>query len=433
MAPKRGSKSEETPTPPQEHFWDDSASMDEHRQKVSEHIARLQQRQIELVQQTTSELEELRQHLDTGKALEEQLQRARQPLLSEITALRTKLSEAETERSALLVELTRVQTDYQAHYAQMQGALASLKNIIRSQAHAFDQQVRVFSLDATQTLESMLHSVDAAVVPLPDRPKFSTAPTAAPQAELRAHTMDDLLREFPLPQASESRPSPALAHTVHATPKVKRARKPIRIPVKKIAVRTIAAGIIVGIGWNGLQFVQKYNAGDVAGATTIAKSESVASLVGDNPAEKYKESYTIIPFDQTEWETLTDSEFGFSIRYPKNTSNRVKTIGGNNVWFLRFDSFLMKITREETQDTLEQWWEKSRGFYELDSTVTRGTFKGRPAWVVTPKIQDRNSGTSYIFAVKSGVMQVWVKDEDPETDDGKRVARMLESFTISNQ
>jgi hypothetical protein len=432
MPPKRAqNKSHEESTPAPEQFWDETSSVEEHRQKVSDHIARLQQRQMELVQQTTHELEELKHQLDTGNALEEHVSRARQPLLTEIATLRSTLAKLESEKVGLESELTKVQADYQSHYAQMQGALASLKNIIRSQARAFDQQVRVFSLDATQTLEGMLNSVESAAVPLPDTTK--SAPITRTDATSIAHSMEELLREFPIPEVP-TRPAPALAHAVQPEPKAKKASKPRRWSVKKMAVRTVAAALVVSVGWGGVKMVQGLSGeGEVAGAATTTSSQSTATAVGDNPTEKYKESYAIVPFDQTEWETQTDSEFGFSVRYPKNTSNRVKTIGGSNVWFLRFDSYLMKITREETRDTLEQWWEKSRAFYELDSTVEKGVFKNRPAWIITPTIPAKHSGTTYIFATKTGVMQVWVKDEDPETDDGKRITRMVESLTILNQ
>jgi hypothetical protein len=400
----------------------------EHRLRVSEQLARLQQRQTELVEQTTRELEELRIQLEDGREVEEQVNRARQPLLTEIATLRTAIAQLENERAELSGELNRTQAEYQTHYTQMQGALNSLRNVVRSQARAFDQQVRVFSLDATQTIESMLGNLDAASVPIPER--RAAAPVSLERELL---PIEPAVAEAPFSDTPTwlEEPSVPIAATPQKPEKVRRERTPRSyVGLTRWAVRGFAMAAVGGIAFVGIQQLQgRADTGTVAGVTSAAPSPTVTT---ENPAEKYKESFALLPFDQTTWETYTDQDLGFSVRYPTNTSNKVRTIGGSNAWFLRFNGYLMKLTAETTQDTLDAWWEKSQGFYSDGATVKKGVFRGRPAWIVDPAEESITSGTTYIVGTKTGVLHVWVKDEDPKTDDGQRLTKMVDSLTFTN-
>lgn len=399
------------------------------RDRLNEQIARLQQRQMELVQETAAELESLKQQLSESQDMEEQVRRASQPLLLEIASLRSQVAALQQEKEAADTALSQAQDAYQQHYAHMHTALAALKNVIRGQARSFDQQVRSFSRDASETIEHMLGSVEAATIPPPELPAARPASQEVAPKPTPLVSMESVLAEF-----EQSFPEPAASQKAAVAPK----EKPTRSfkGIKKFMLRTAVLGVLAVSGWGSLTLIRQRNlaGGEVAGASTTAEptSNPGTGVAAENPAEKYKESYAILPFEQTEWQTYTDPDLGFSVRYPTNTTNLVKTIGGNNVWFLRFDSYLLKVSREDTTDTLEEWWNKSQGFYQDGNTVTTGTFRGRPARIVKPTELAKNSGTTYIFATKTGVMQVWVKDEDSLTDDGQRVARMVESFTVSN-
>jgi len=364
------------------------------RQQISDHIARLQQRQQELVQETTAELELLRHKLNESESSEEHVNRARQPLLAEIEALRKALVLAEDEKQHLGTEVNRLQSEYHTHYSQMQNALVALQNSMRHQAPTFTEKVK------EQEAE--------------EKPMY--VPPAPP---VHFEPVRPTLNEITAP-----------VYEPPKTPKPPRSWTGMR----KLAVRTFAFALIGSVAWGSWQAIANHRAatpGVVAGVSTTTPS-ATSDPNSDNPAEKYKESYAILPFDQTVWETYTDPDFGFSVRYPKNTTNKVKTIGGSNIWFLRFDSYLMKFTSESATDTLEDWWQKSQGFYSSDNSISKGIFKGRPAWIAKPTVPTTNSGTTYAFSTKTGIMTVWVKDEDPLTDDGQRITKMVDSISFGN-
>jgi hypothetical protein len=203
--------------------------------------------------------------------------------------------------------------------------------------------------------------------------------------------------------------------------------KRVLIPVFSL----IAAG---GIGWSGLAYLQHKNAGEVAGVSTTASQQKTAGrtdLLGGSSAEN-KEANAAVAFGDTVWETYDESDFGVSFSYPKNASNILHTVGGNNIWVLRYDTYLLKIVRQDTSAPLDTWWEQNKAVYTTDASATKGTFKGHPAWVVMPNDATSATGVSYFVAGKGGIMQFSTQNVGPSTDDGRRLAKMIESIAILN-
>jgi hypothetical protein len=413
MAFKRNKKSEapelvSSPTMP--------PFLDVHSQKVSEHIARLEQRHRALVEETAQELEILKETLNKDNDVRLHIAQAQQPLLQEIAGLRNNITQAEQEKHHLENEIQR-----------LQGALGSLKHNVKSQVEAFDQQVRLFSLDTDQAIDELLGSL---------KPATKTEPLVQHHEPLPLVTDDNLealLAEF----SPEVITNPVIPIPVFET-FVEKKVKPVKIKKEKtprsfkglrtFAIRSIAFALIGIIAWSGFKFVSAHNKGDVG---QVAGVSTASTPNPDDSTEKYKESYAAVTFEDTQWETLTDTDLGFSIRYPKNASNLVRTVGGSNDWFLRFDGYMMRVSKEETVSNLDQWWAASKDFYADGNTSTKGTFKGHPAWIIKPLQTSITSGTTSVVSVPGGIMQVWTKDEDPNTDDGKRLAKMVESFSFT--
>ncbi|HSI20961.1 MAG TPA: hypothetical protein VLA04_04685, partial [Verrucomicrobiae bacterium] len=251
----------------------------------------------------------------------------------------------------------------------------------------------------------------------------SPDPRALPDTNL-----ESLLAEFPLPAT----PSRAMAQEVRTEkPRVLKEKKPRSFKgVKRLALRTAVLALMATAGWTGVQALQDKEAGQVAGVTTATTPIPDATLT-ENPANKYKESFATVPFAQTEWENFADPDLGFTVRYPKNATNIVRT--STNAWFLRYDGYFLKVTVETTNDQLDGWWAKSKGFYEEGNTISKGTFKSRPAYIIRPTEPTKSSGTTYFVASKTGVTHIFVRDElDPETDDAKRITSMVNSLTLTN-
>ncbi len=401
----------EQPATPSEEQLKVPQGLVDHRHKMNAQIARLQERQLALILETTAELDQLRDQLSSGSELEDQVQSARQPLLATIASL-------QAEKEQLANSLASVQRENQNNFARIQSILnladepvavpeplpplPQYGGSIQSATEAGIPPARIPIILPIQT------SVPAPVSePVPQADPV-IAPVETPVAELQSDKA-----------AKKEKPA-------------KEARLRPKRRVKKFVFRLAVLALALTGGWKGLKAVQQKNiaasGGDVAGASTTAPSAKATA----DPADQYKESRAAIPFNLTEWQTYTDTDFGFTIHYPSNTSNKVKTIGGDNIWFLRFDGYLMKFSKEETPNVLDEWWQKSAGFYADGNTTAKGVFKGHQAWIVTPTEKTATSGVTYIIGTKYGILQIWVKDEDPTTADGQRIAKMVDSLTITN-
>lgn len=384
--------------------------------QVRDQIARLQQRQMEMVQQTALELEELKKRLEHNEETE---------------WLRSRVSVLEEEKAML-----------QDSFEQQ---LSSLRNVIRGQARAIDQQIQIFSLDASQNLESMLGALQIEQPKRSEPPRQrQAAPIAqvvpppvvyepAPYEPIPYEPVQPTYADFvDMPTAyvqteATAQPEPSQLTDIQPPKRAKRKRGIRIIPGRKMVIRMASLALIGSAGyWSWGQFIvpkTEIHGGEVAGATTIQAA--------DDP---YAASFANYPFAQTAWENHVDSDFGLSVDWPSNTSNRVRVVGGNNLWFLRKNGFLMQITRLDAGSALDidQWWSHHKSEFEEDGTISKTTFKGQPAWYVEATGITPTSGNSYFVKRPSGIFHIWVKNEPGSTDDGQRIARMLSSFTFTN-
>jgi hypothetical protein len=285
---------------------------------VSEQIARLQQRQLEMVQQTAQELESLKLQLEKSEHVEH--------LEAEVAKLRAERSELEHSLHSLQEQLV----NQQEHTTTVVGGLT---DVIRTHL----KQVQGF---ASETEQYLTH--------LPAMAKVASQPVAA----------------APKPQpiaAPVFTPKP-----VYHQEKVAREPKPARtFSGRRFAVRALAFGLVVAAGYGGVQALKNRTSsdeGDVAG---------VSIITAETPTmQPYAESYAEVPFNQTIWERMTDAEFGVSFEYPKNTSNIAHTVGSNNLWMVRYNYYLLRTNKIETTLALDAWWIGNQENYAADSTVT---------------------------------------------------------------
>jgi exonuclease VII large subunit len=350
-------------------------------ESVGEQIARLQQRQLEMVQQTAQELESLKHQLEKSDQVEK---------------LQQEVERLKLERQALEKNLREVQQQFLSQQENATRTVAGLTGIIRTHL----QQVEGFASQTEKYLGEL--------------PGPSALPTFTPVA-------------LPEPEAVvlpvEHTPLPALELPLQKT------KKSRTFSGRKFALRTVSLGLIVAVGYAGWhQFgkgsVSSADAGEVAGASTV--------VTASPSPEPYAQSYVDLPFNQTVWDTANDSEFGLTFDYPKNTSNRVRTLGGNNLWVLRHNGYLMKISLIESQQTLDAWWQENQKTYADGLKTTKTTFKSMPALYVESKEKTMTSGSSYFIKRTTGIFQIWIKDEPATTDDGQRLTRMVDSLTFTN-
>ena len=213
-----------------------------------------------------------------------------------------------------------------------------------------------------------------------------------------------------------------VAQTVPNAPK-KKSNRHLARPIITVITLALTGYIAAKYLPHSLAGLATRSTGQVAGA-------SVAAPIVN---KEYPESYATLPFSSTVWETLDDPDFHFHIEYPKNTSNLVRIVGGSNIWFLRNNGYIMKITRSDLAagQTLDVWWSTNQSQYSDEYTSSKSTLNGQPAWLITAKAQSENSGNSYFIRNGASILQLWIKDEPTSSDDGQRLAHMLASFRLT--
>ena len=382
---------------------------------VSEQIARLQQRQLEMVQQTTQELENLKIQLEKSEHVE--------TLESEVARLRS-------EREALQQSLQEAQGQLVSQQEKSTQAVGTLTGII--QTHL--KSVQGFAQDTEHYLERLpLLAQPLAEAPVPVQQLVQPVTPPVEQIISPVHVPEKMKEKFSLPK-------PHLPHFKKKIEVVPEPRyvPPVRKEVKKtssfkprrLLVRTFAMAVVVAAGYGAFQFVHTKllaspsNTGTVAGVSTEVASPAPTM-------DTYAQSFVDLPFIQTEWSKVEDSDFGISFEYPKNTSNLVRTVGGNNIWVLRKTGVLMKISRIDSTLTLDAWWIGNQTDYTDGKTISLTTFKGLPAYYAESKAKTSVSTSSYFVKRTDGIYQISIKDEPAVTDDGQRLTHMIDTFTFT--
>lgn len=360
-------------------------------------------------------LEELRKELEKGDQLNE---------------FRAHIAQLENEKHILEQQVRQLESRLQAQHGQASAMLDALKNTIRGQIQNLDQQLQVFSLDTSHTVEGLLAVLQSAHIPNPGDGGMHSSYTTPPAPRVEPYTP---------PQ----RPEPSIPHTMQPpqppTPPetffesiVPEPKVAPKRTFRRIAIRSFYAVLFLGIMGGGYLFLRPttkiYQDGEVAGAS----SNSQAVAEESQSPDPYAASFAEVPFEKTEWELVNDVDFGIAVQFPTNASTKVKVIGGNNLWFVRKSTYLMRFSRNATEETLDQWWAANSATFTEQAKATKITYKGKPAYFLDSLEKTPTSGSSYILKHGENILTVWVKDEPTTTDDGKRITKMVDSLTFTN-
>lgn len=343
---------------------------------IAKQIEKLQQRQLEMVEQTTLELENLKSQLQNNQ---------------EVVQLKQYVANLEFENQKLSSNLEMNESQYLNQIRHIQESLSTI-------------------LD--QGFQATTPPMPVASNPVPFKPEAFVAPQ--PVKEVKPVKVK---KERKVRNLSDNKPN------------------------RKLGI-SFAVLTVLGItSWQTVSPIITRNHAEalnsqVAGISTV---KSVTTNAGASAGQTdsgtnndYKQSKAIVSFAETKWETLTDKDFGIVISYPNNATNLVRTIGGNNIWFLRGEGYLMKVSRfDAAEKTIEAWWSDQQNSYTADYKIEKTTFKGIVAYHATPKTPDTFSGESYFLKKNNNIIQVWTKSQPDGQDDSQRLNQMVESLRIN--
>lgn len=348
-------------------------------ENFTEKIAEIKAKQEALMRQTSDELEVLQKSLLDSQKEEEE----RGPLVEEIKFLRNLVKELEQEK--------RVQENaLHETRRQLQEVINSVKQAIH--------------LPITEILPPLpLQTEEEAFFELPKPIKKALEVKKAKKA----------LKTPSLPKVSLPRP---------------------KLP--RLALRTVGTALFVAliyVTWTHSPFKSTTDTGQVAGvSTTSLQSVSQPKVITKKASfPDYKQSYSDVSFEDTTWEKMNDPNFGATIEWPSNASNRVGAVGGNNIWFLRKDMYLLKLTREAYTGSLDEWMSENKADYAENNSMQKTTFKDQPAWLIKPLSPTDGYGYEYIVKIEDTIYHTWIKTTDPASDDGQRITYMVTSLEFT--
>lgn len=354
-------------------------------------LSRLQERQLAMVEETARELESLREQLQEPDQLE-----------------------------ALQTEVERLRLENQ----QLHGQMGAVKNHLNSQQQQWSKVI-----EGLQSLAGSTGALSAALE-LTELPIVEQQPAAPQLVESRRPAKPGWKerRRTRKQEKAARRAALGLELKEEAAPVLPRKQSSAR----RLAIRAVTFALIGTACYAGGRWflgTDSVDNGTVAGAATETTPDPATPAF-----DTYSESFADVPFADTKWEMLNDFEFGLTLEYPSNATNRVRVIGGSNLWFLRKNGYLLKITEHQTALNLEEWWKENEATYAGPNNlkVSRGQWKGKSAIVAESREKTLTSGTSYFFAYGKGVFEIWIKDEPAITDDGQRLTRMVESLKFTN-
>ena len=271
-----------------------------------------------------------------------------------------------------------------------------------------------------------------------DRERLAGKLTEAFSASLQEALGQDLRIEPPRSVPPAKRRLPVAVPVKHLSASVRKHAAPLRRPIEAVkplakvhrhhaAKPAASIAVLMLVGYLAASQLPKRlsglggnkASGQVAGVSTAKPTLSKEQTI----QQEYPESYAAVAFADTQWSTYADSDFGVSLQYPKNATHIAHVVGGDNLWFLRNDGYLLKITRLDapTGQSLSDWWTLNGNGYVSDSAPVQTSFIGLPAWSVPSVDKSATSGSLYFVKPGAEVYEVWVKDEPPATDDGQRL------------
>lgn len=352
------------------------------RKHLSEQVARLQQRQRELVQQTVL-------------LLEEETEAAKKPLQEKIDHLIADIRAREEENHQLTQKITELQEAATRHM------------------QAVDQQ-----------LENLFSSMNTGFESLHRSPSSPPAKEASPTKPKKSFTFS---KRFTRPKKN-----------LELTPL--HLEKP-HIPHKHTLRKMASFAVTALLAYAGTQEIVKFlptttraESGAVAGVHTET-SPSPQGTTSDQSTSfgEYAESKANVTYQDTTWKETDRPDFGFTMEYPANASNLISTPGGSNLWVLRKDAYLMKFTISDSavKETLAEWWDRNKDSYSDYSQPTTTTFKGQPALAATSG-NGSEGGTVYIIKRSQSVLAIWVSSNPSDSNDGQRITKMLDTLKLTN-
>jgi hypothetical protein len=221
-------------------------------------------------------------------------------------------------------------------------------------------------------------------------------------------------------------------------PKKKKFPKGILIiGITTFLMLAIGGGVYFGIIKKGEkvseELLQEYLPDDVKPEVHEGSTENQdeeASSEGETKGAstgKYEESQADIPFSDTKWKHQEIPGMGFSIDYPENSVNIIKT--DNSVTFIRKNGYIFKIQIMETALDVREYWKLIQST-SLNYKVKETFFRDKDALFLELEDFSDYPGDKYLVKFNDMVYDIWYAtySNNLSDDDSRRVEIMLNSF-----
>lgn len=131
--------------------------------------------------------------------------------------------------------------------------------------------------------------------------------------------------------------------------------------------------------------------------------------------------------DDTQWAEFESRVFGIRVQYPANVTERLHS--ANSITFLRKNSYLFKVTKYNTNQDIDEYWDstKDKGVkYSAEETE----FDHLPALYLKVEEDIDYPGDRYLVKYNGNIYDIWFAVDESKygAEDIERATQMLESF-----
>lgn len=363
----------------------------------------------------------------------------------ERTLLKEQIKHVERENLKLKHQLDLLKTDYETEKKHLTTTIRDLKSELHRTAPLTDNKFFTFSKDIREVANAVKSLSEVEVEEMPGSAdndmNFDTAmpPSVefdSPLGNKSANpSQNRTSRVVESPNASHSSDNKTTIQTEpekakNITTDSKKASKNTK---KNITIATVVAILVFGVSTVFISQKPKVNQ-DIVSAyldntgQVQGTSDQSAETVEPTPSLVRKEfKNNEVSFEETQWETFRDEFLGFQVKYPGNATDLLHT--GNTITFLRKEGYLFKMQRIMTEDSAEEYWEKTKTD-GLEYEAEPVTIASKPGLHLILKEETEFPGNRYLIKVGDHIFDIWYLAETDKfgEDDMKRVEFMVNSM-----
>jgi len=362
----------------------------------------------------------------------------------ELELIKEQLSYYQSQNKKLKKELSKIKEDFEKEKKLLEKKIKEVKTDVQQSNVVEDNKFFNFSKDlkeAVQAIESLNDpnfkpTVSQVVIKADEAPTEETASMEKPAEIVVPKKINIEMESEKKKETSDaqSKELEELRSQVQKTIDKKSKKEKKNGKEKKLLMTGVGALVLLfGGGLVSYQFTSKPKVNEKL-VNEYLEESTQSQVLGIESQSKVPDGIVAdknssADYDQTEWAEYESPVFGIRVNYPANVTERLHS--SNSITFLRKDSYIFKITKYNTNDEIDEYWEsiKDKGVaYKASETK----FDNLPALSLEIQEEIDYPGNRYLVKYNGSIYDIWYATDSTKysADDLLRVEKMLDDFNF---